>query len=276
MHTSNAGIPAIPRRRRPLLHSSQPAVFLSWAMSIWAIADIHASRRDPVTGLPSKPMDIFGPSWENHLTRLHQAWEQSVEHDDTIIIAGDIDWALHLEEAEETLSWLASLPGHKILLRGNHDYWWSSKTTNRVRRSLPPSLEILHNNAFQAEGFNICGTKGSPVPGAIDWTDQDAKLLNREQQRLQLSLDARRAALPTIVALHFPPFYGNQGTSPFRIMLEAAEVVSVVYGHLHGAAAASGPDGCLGGIAYQLVAGDAVDFHPVLLARDGLLASPCP
>ncbi len=240
-------------------------------MSIWAIADLHASRLDPTSGIPLKPMDIFGPAWHDHIGRLERNWEELVQVGDSVIIAGDIDWAVHLEEAMDTLNRLDRWKGSKILLRGNHDYWWSSKTTSRVRSMLPPSLSALHNNAIQVEGFNICGTKGSPVPGDIDWTDQQAKLLNREEHRLLLSLQQRDFSLPTIVALHYPPFYLTPGTSSYRDIVDAAGVSCVLYGHLHGAAARSGPRGLYGEISYQLVAGDAVEFRPVLLARDGVL-----
>lgn len=241
-------------------------------MSIWAIADIHASRRDPDTGLPSKPMDVFGAHWSDHIERIEITWSRLVAPEDTVIIAGDIDWALHLEDAMDTMHWLAGLPGRKILMRGNHDYWWSSKATNRVRRSLPTSVEALHNDSVQAEGFNICGTKGSPVPGGIDWTPENAKMLNREQLRLTMSLDSRDPDLPTLAAIHYPPFYPSQRTSPYRELLERYEVSACAYGHLHGSAASAAPQGCYGGVEYRLVAADAVDFAPVLLAANGELA----
>jgi predicted phosphohydrolase len=244
-------------------------------MSIWAVADIHASRIDLSTGKPSKPMDIFGDHWEDHVSRMERAWDECVEQGDTVIVAGDIDWALHLEDAMDTLLRLDSWNGRKILVRGNHDYWWSSKTTNRVRRVLPPSIKILHNNALQVEEFNICGTKGCPVPGAIDWTEQNAKLLNREEQRLALSLAQRDPSFPTVVAIHYPPFYPSGGPNSLVEILKAADARCVVYGHLHGQAAASGPKGCFDGIDYRLVAADAVDFRPVLIAADGRLAEQC-
>ena len=237
-------------------------------MSIWAIADIHASATEPETGRPFKSMDIFGPRWYNHVQRLEQAWAQRVQDEDTVVIAGDTDWALRLDEALETLNRIDSWPGRKILLRGNHDYWWSSKTSSKVRRSLPPSLALLHNNAFQVEGFNICGTKGSPVPGGIDWTAEDAKLLNRESQRLQMSLDGADPTMPTIMALHYPPFYPSHGTSPYREEMERRGVSVCVYGHLHGGAG-GGPTGRYGNIEYRLVAGDTVDFQPVLIVCKG-------
>lgn len=241
-------------------------------MSIFAIGDLHASRTDAATGRPLKPMDKFGPQWVNHMSRLESAWREEVAEEDTVILVGDIDWALRLEDAMETILRVDRLPGRKILLRGNHDYWWSSKVTNKVRRALPASMELLHNNVFQIERFNVCGAKGSPVPGANDWTEENAKLLNREQHRLETSLQARDPSLPTIAALHYPPFYPSHGESPYRSLLERHQVAACVYGHLHGAAHRSGPHGRYSGIEYYLVAGDAVDFRPVLIAAEGVLA----
>jgi len=234
-------------------------------VTIWAIADIHASRTDPLTGRPLKPMDVFGEQWDGHVERLESAWAQRVHSSDTVIVAGDIDWALHLEDATETLHRLAAWNGRKILIRGNHDYWWSSKTTSKVRSALPNRMYLLHNNAYVADGYNICGAKGSPVPGGSEWTPQDEKLLSREVQRLQTSLAARDPCLPTIVALHYPPFYTGQQTSAYRALLETNGVVCCVYGHLHGDAAGTGPNGIFGGVHYQLVAVDATDFTPVPL-----------
>jgi predicted phosphohydrolase len=240
-------------------------------VSIFAIADIHASHTDPATGRPIKPMDVFGPQWSNHIERLGQAWMRMVDDDDTVIVAGDTDWASDLDEAMETIRRLDALPGQKLLLRGNHDYWWSSKTTARVRRALPPSIGLIHNDAHQADGFNVCGAKGSPVPGGIDWTPENAKLLNREVLRLAMSLDSRDPGLPVLVALHYPPFYPSYGDSPYRKMLVEYDVASCVYGHLHGDAAGAGPSGGYDGVRYRLVAADAVDFRPILIARDGVV-----
>jgi predicted phosphohydrolase len=238
-------------------------------VSIWAIADIHASRTDPDTGRPLKPMDVFGEQWENHLARIELAWRNSVAAADTVIVAGDTDWALHYEDATETLQRIDSWPGQKVILRGNHDYWWSSKTTSKVRRRLPPSMHALHNDTVVAEDFNICGAKGSPVPGGIDWTEQDAKLLNRERERLLLSLGERDERLPTLVALHYPPFYAGHADTVYRSVLEEAGVSCCVYGHLHGAAASSGFQGRYGTVEYRLVAADALGFRPALIAKEG-------
>lgn len=176
-------------------------------ISIWGIADIHASPLDPVTGVPLKPMSVFGEHWRDHVDRIEENWNASVRPDDTVLVAGDIDWALRLDEALPTLERINRWSGSKILLRGNHDYWWSSDTTSKVRKVLPATIQLLHNNAFVVEGLNIVGAKGSAVPGAIEWTETEAKLLNRETERFKLSLGARDPSLQTIAAFHFPPGY---------------------------------------------------------------------
>src|SRR5579872_2352930 len=223
-------------------------------MTIWAIADIHASRLDPATAKPVKPMDIFGGHWQDHMARLETAWNESVAPADTVIVAGDIDWALRPEEASDTLRALDQWNGTKILVRGNHDYWWSSKATNRLRRTLPPSIKALHNDAFQADGYNVCGTKGAPVPGGIEWTAEHARLLDREVGRLERSLQARDASLPTILAMHYPPFFVGKPSSPFRELIDEADAEFVVYGHLHADAGVGGPNGHFGRTTYRLVA----------------------
>jgi predicted phosphohydrolase len=217
-------------------------------------------------------MDVFGERWANHVERIETAWQERVAEGDTVIIVGDTEWALHLADAVETLERIDSWPGRKVLVRGNHDYWWSSKTTGKVRKALPPTITALHNDSVQSEGFNICGAKGSPVPGGLDWSDQDAKLLNRECERLRLSLAARDVALPTIAALHYPPLYPSNPRTQFQEILDGAGVACCVYGHLHGEAGDGGFQGRYGRVEYRLVAADSVGFRPVLIARDGALA----
>ena len=250
-------------------------------MTIWAIADIHASPLN-AAGEPEKPMEIFGDEWADHVNRIERSWEQLVDDLDTVIVAGDFDWALYLNDALPTLHRIHRWKGRKILLRGNHDYWWSSKTTSKVRTALPGSIALIHNNSFQVDGVNICGAKGSPVPGGMDWSETDAKLLNRETERLKMSLATRAVTLPTIVALHYPPFYPASGESPYVDIMNLAApacepeqqtnesgVVACIYGHLHGDAAASGPQGRLNGIEYVCVAADSLGFAPIAIWKDG-------
>lgn len=238
-------------------------------MAIWGIADLHASRTNPETGQAEKSMALFGEQWNNHMDRLERNWKAVIRPEDTVIIAGDIDWAMHLDEAEETLQRLDSWAGRKVLVRGNHDYWWSSKSTNRVRRALPSSITLIHNDSVVAEGYAICGAKGSPVPGGVDWTAENAKLLNREAGRLETSLAHAPEGFPIIAALHYPPFYPAHPDTPYHELLERFRAVLCVYGHLHGSSGRAGPRGRIGETAYRCVAADYVNFEPVLLISAG-------
>ncbi|HEV3313222.1 MAG TPA: metallophosphoesterase [Chloroflexota bacterium] len=233
-------------------------------MTIWAIADIHASPVDGF-GRLSKPMEIFGDNWKDHVDRIEAAWNDRVADTDTVVVVGDIDWSLHLSDAVQTLGRIAGWRGIKILVRGNHDYWWSSDASSKVRKVLPPGMMLLHNNSFEVEGWNLVGTKGSTVPGTVEWTETDAKLLNRELGRLRLSLATRNPALPTIAAIHYPPYYPSLGSNPYVDVLRDHGVSVCVYGHLHGAAAESGPRGEHDGIRYVLAAADHVNFEPIPL-----------
>ena len=237
-------------------------------MTIWAIADIHASPLDE-SGRPQKPMEVFGSNWAGHVDRLDEAWNRLVAPDDTVIVAGDLDWSLHLADAIPTLRRIGSWSGRKILIRGNHDFWWSSGATSKVRAVVPESIRLLHNDAWEVEGFNIVGCKGSPVPGGPEWTEVEAKLLNRESERLKLSMSNRNVGLPSIAALHYPPCFRSSGSTPYTDLFRTHQVRLCVYGHLHGTSARLGVDGEYQGIQYRLVAADHLDFTPVPIASDG-------
>jgi len=159
-------------------------------MAIYALADLHLSHNEP------KPMDIFGPHWDNHPPKILANWNRVVGAGDLVIVAGDISWAMRLEEAAADLAWVASLPGHKLLIRGNHDYWWSA--IGKVRRALPAGMHALQNDHFPWDGWAVCGTRGWLCPGEEGFNkEEDGKVYRRELQRLKLSLDgARRAGRP--------------------------------------------------------------------------------
>jgi predicted phosphohydrolase len=242
-------------------------------MTIWAIADIHASPLD-ASGQAEKPMEVFGGHWRDHVERIEQAWNRSVAARDTVIVAGDLDWSLHLEDAVPTLERVGGWTGRKLLVRGNHDFWWSSGATSKVRRILPPSISLVHNNAVQVEGFNIVGAKGSTIPGSFEWTENDAKLLNRECERLKLSIAEAQPGLPIIAALHYPPFLPPAEGSPFVDILQESPVVLCVYGHLHADRAQAGPHGEYEGIRYVLAAADHTGFRPIPIVRGGAIVVP--
>lgn len=224
---------------------------------IYAIADLHMSR-----SVPDKAMDVFGAHWANHTDRLAAAWRDTVREDDLVLVPGDISWAMYLDDAKADLAFLGELPGTKLLLRGNHDFWWSSVT--QVRRALPPGVFALQNDVFRFRGVEIGGTRGWTLPGSAGFKEsEDRKLYERELIRLGLSLRGFTEDAVHIVMLHYPPFSEAGQPSAFVSLLEPYRVAAVVYGHLHGQKAhAAAFTGDYNGTAYHLVAADALRFCP--------------
>jgi len=226
-------------------------------MSVFALADPHLGEA------VQKPMDVFGRRWKDHAARIKRNWRAAVGPRDWVLLAGDISWGMHLEEALPDLRFLDGLPGRKVLLKGNHDYWWTSRS--KVEARLPASLKLLQNDAVDlGGGVGVVGTRGWTPPGAPRATAQDEKIYRRELQRLELSIAAGRDRFETLLAmLHYPPLYHGLGATAFVPLLEGARVSICVYGHLHGPDHRYAFDGLQGGIRYHFVAADAVDFTPV-------------
>lgn len=237
-------------------------------MALFALADPHLAFAS------DKPMSVFGSRWENHASRIEAAWRESVGDTDTVVLPGDISWAMRLDEALPDLRFLDRLPGHKIIARGNHDYWWS--TLARMERwrddNSLNSLSFLRNNCLEPEpGVLVCGTRGWLLPEDIDFQRSDEAILAREFGRLTLSLEAaaaRREANPDAVlvaVMHFPP-YGRQGrASGFTRLLEQYHVDRCLYGHVHGMQAAhyerlAPPPGK---VRYILTSADCLRFRPL-------------
>ncbi|MEE8106902.1 MAG: metallophosphoesterase [Planctomycetota bacterium] len=225
-------------------------------MKLFAIADTHLGQA------VDKPMDVFGPAWERHTERLQEQWRATVGEDDTVLVAGDISWGMSLEEALVDLRLIADLPGRKILLKGNHDYWWTSKS--KVEKVLPESMTLLQNNAVDlGSGLGVVGTRGWSAPGAPHSTEHDEKIYRREVDRLRLSIEAAGDRFETLVAmLHFPPAYEGFGDTEFVPLLEAAGVRACVFGHLHGSDHRFALQGERRGVHYHFVAADATGFQP--------------
>ena len=226
-------------------------------MSLYTIGDTHLSLGT------AKPMDVFR-GWEGYLQKLEENWRALVRPGDTVVIPGDISWAMTLPEAEADFRFLESLPGEKILLKGNHDYWFTTRTG--VERFLEEkgvrSIRILFNNAFAREGWAICGTRGwvneSTVPAA------DQKVIDREAGRLRLSLEAgRQLGLPLLAFLHYPPVYYVNECREILEVLHEYGVKRCYYGHIHGTGHRYAVDGLFEEIDFRLVAGDYVRFCPV-------------
>lgn len=221
-------------------------------MRIFAIADLHLPGGDV------KPMDVFGPHWERHFERISEDWRARVGEEDVVLLPGDTSWAMQLRDALPDLLRIADLPGRKILLRGNHDYWWSS--LSRLRAALPEGFYALQNDALLLSGTLFAGTRG--------WLctcddPQDRKIHEREVQRLALSLQAARrlsADAPIVAMLHYPPFPEPPEQTGFTRLLSEYGVRVAVYGHLHGASTARAFNGLFEGVRYQLVSCDALRF----------------
>lgn len=227
-------------------------------MAIYAISDLHLA-----ISTPDKSMELFGKEWENYQSRIKENWEKTVNDTDTVIVAGDISWALDLEEAYDDFAYLNSLPGTKIILKGNHDLYFStiSKMEAFLQKNNFNTIKILHNNSFFIEDTNICGTR--LWANTEDEKADDKKIFKRELLRLKLSLDSIEPANKdknTIVAVHFPPFRDE-----VTKILREYNVKTVVYGHLHGQGHYMIKEGVINDIDYKMVSGDHTRFTVIKL-----------
>jgi predicted phosphohydrolase len=235
-------------------------------MSIYAIGDTHLSLNEKV----EKPMDIFGPEWENHAEKLKTEWEKTVGEEDVVIICGDISWALRLPEAMSDLDFIHDLPGKKVLLKGNHDLWWASiKKLN----GLYDDLYFLQNDFYPSDNVAICGSRGWVCPGSEEFTSHDRKIYDRELIRMRMSLESAQLAGfgkqekgIIIGVMHYPPTNDSQEDSGFTELFQEYGVKTVVYGHLHnGENHKKGLKGMYKGVEYKLVAFDYIKGKPVKL-----------
>lgn len=232
-------------------------------MAIYAISDLHLALS------VDKPMDVFGARWSNYMDRLEENWRSTVGINDYVLIPGDISWATYLSQAYEDFSFIERLPGIKIISKGNHDYWWTTK--NKLEKFIAEngfsSIRFMHNNSFAVEDAAVCGTRGWEMPGEDGFSAEDAKIYARELQRLELSL--KSAVMPDsgrlIVAMHFPVFNSKGGFSEFLGIMEKYHVQLCIYGHLHGEAHKYAVEGMVRGVEFRLVAADHLGFRPMKL-----------
>jgi hypothetical protein len=227
-------------------------------MAFFALADLHL-------GLAvDKPMEKFGEQWRDHPTRIADNWRRTVGADDVVLIPGDISWAMRLDAVQPDLLFLAQLPGRKVLLRGNHDYWWQSLA--KVREALPPGFFAIQNDHVLLDGVAICGARGWSLPGAGEGrTDEDQKIYLRERRRLDLSLSSAPPDARKVAMIHFPPVGLSGQEKGFGDLLQQYQVELCVYGHLHGDDHRLALRGEHDGVFYVFCAADAVDFTPVRL-----------
>lgn len=231
------------------------------AVALYAISDLHLSFGT------DKPMNIFGPKWENYTKRLAENWQSKVKSEDTVIIPGDISWAMYIQEAYEDFKFINALNGTKVLLKGNHDYWWTtvSKMEKYLSENGFDTIKILNNTAFLCGSTAICGTRGWSIDTGAK--EADRKIYERERLRLVMSLENAKKMKPEniIVAMHYPPVSDSGGD--FLDILKEYGVRRCVYGHLHGHSHHSAPVGVIEGIELSLVSGDYINFDPLFLEK---------
>jgi uncharacterized protein len=233
-------------------------------MSVYGISDLHLSFGT------NKPMNIFGKVWDNYEEKIKINWQNTVKPDDFVIIAGDISWATYLSEAVKDFKYIENLPGHKIIIRGNHDYYFDTKNKQEkfFQDNNMKSINILQNSAIDTNEYIICGARG--------WGDtdnsqkEDDKLIKREAIRLRLSLDEgiklqkkyleQGIEKDILVAMHFPPF-----NLEFQKILEGYKVKKCIYGHLHGYGHSKVKEGIINGVDYVMVSCDFTGFNVIKL-----------
>lgn len=226
-------------------------------MAIFVIGDLHLSLGT------NKPMDVF-PGWDGYLPKLEMNWRTLVKPEDTVVLAGDTSWAMNLQDTRADFAFLQDLPGQKWLLKGNHDYWWTTirKMQTFLQTNGFDSLHILHNNACIVGDVALCGTRGWPYD---DVAAQGEKLMAREAGRLRMSLQAAQDVPRKIALLHYPPVYPGASAPDLISVLQEFGVKECYYGHLHGKSIRFAVQGDVEGIRYRLVSADGLGFCPYKL-----------
>jgi len=250
-------------------------------MAIWAIADLHLSF-----GVPDKAMDIFGPQWVGHPQKIEEAWRQLIAPDDLVLISGDISWAMHVKDVLPDLEWIDRLPGTKVMIKGNHDYWWAS--LSKVKKILPSSCHVIQNDAFHWKDAAIAGARLWDIPElnfsnlidfqkhdciknltAIDRSEESQKIYQRELARLENSLRCMNGQAKLKIAMtHYPPIGPEGQETEATRLLEKFKVNSCIFGHLHNVKKAIPLFGTYRNINYHLVACDFLeDFKPIRIDK---------
>ncbi len=246
-------------------------------MAIWAIADLHLSF-----GVPNKEMDVFGVKWKDHAQKIEKAWRELVHEDDLVLISGDISWAMHLNDVIPDLLWIDQLPGTKVMIKGNHDYWWGS--LSKVKKILPPSCHVIQNDAFNWKNFTIAGARLWDIPElsfahiinfekhdcvknltAIDQSEESQRIYQRELGRLETSLKMMNPKADVRIAmLHYPPIGAEGQQTETCRLLKKYKINRCIFGHLHNVKKDLPLFGHYQGIDYHLVACDFLeDFKPL-------------
>ena len=224
-------------------------------MALYAIGDLHLCLG------AKKPMDVFGGAWIGYMDKLKEGMSVITDTDTTVLL-GDLSWALGLQEAVEDFSWINQIPGKKIILKGNHDYWWStaSKFYSFCAENDFKDIFVLNNNHYEYNGVALCGTRGWFFEEERS-SEHDEKVFRRELLRLEASLKSA-GNMPKIVFLHYPPRYKGYSCTEILALLKQHDVRYCYYGHLHGASHGLAQEGLWDGVEYKLVSADKLNFKP--------------
>ena len=224
-------------------------------MALYVLGDPHLSFR------AQKPMDVFGGAWDGYVDKLREGLSV-LRDEDTIVLAGDISWGMSLEESTEDFAFLDAFPGRKLIVKGNHDYWWTTATKAKkfFAEHDITTIDILHNNCLKYENINLCGTRGWFYEESKN-DEHDKKVMNREVMRLEASLKAADDG-EKFVFLHYPPKFQAHECPEILELLKKYEVTRCVYGHIHGAGCAFSFNGMLGNTKFDLVSADYIQFKP--------------
>lgn len=223
-------------------------------MALFVLGDTHLSLGG------AKPMDVF-PGWNGYVEKLEANWRKLVKPEDTVVLAGDISWSMRLADTRKDFAFLNGLPGQKLIMKGNHDYWWSTanKMNEFFRAEGFDTLRLLHNNSYTVDGYALCGTRG----WLFDADEpHDEKVMNREIGRLRLSLQAAEPGKEKLVFLHYPPVYTGADAPEIVAVLKEYGIRRCFYAHLHGKAIRFAVQGEVDGIRYKLVSADGLQFCP--------------
>ncbi|MCL2856847.1 MAG: metallophosphoesterase [Oscillospiraceae bacterium] len=225
-------------------------------MAIYAIGDLHLSVA------AKKPMDIFD-GWQDHAEKLIENWERKIGPQDTVVLAGDTSWGMDLAQAVPDFRLLHNLPGRKIILKGNHDYWWTSlsKMIDTLEKHELGSISFLHNNSYYVEGLHICGSRGWLFENG---QPHNEKIVRREAMRIEASLKSRESGEgETILFLHYPPTYAGQTLEAYIDLMHKYGVKRCMYGHVHGQGQRHAVRGPYRGIEFSMIASDYLSFDPL-------------
>lgn len=225
-------------------------------MAIYTIGDLHLSFET------NKPMDIFGANWEKHEEKIKRDWQEKVKEDDLVVLPGDFSWAMYLDETEKDFEFINNLPGKKILLKGNHDYWWSTVTSMRkyIKEKGFENIDFLYNNSYEFDNKIIVGTRG----WILSEEQEDIRLTKREVDRLELSIKDGISKYgedkEIIVFMHYPPLTRNYMYTDYIKIMKKYNVKKCFYGHLHAGSIQDAVEGDIQGIELKLVSADGLDF----------------